>query len=71
MSLSDKRPSKTMLKPWSSGKHQHALLNLASFHYSTGGMVSAREVGLMILPQKAQLTLGCERSDQSRQSRGR
>lgn len=26
------------------GQHQHALLNLASFHYSTGGLESARAV---------------------------
>jgi hypothetical protein len=27
-----------------SGQHQHALLNLANFHYSTGGMDSAKSV---------------------------
>ncbi len=26
------------------GQHQHALLNLASFHYATGGLDSARSV---------------------------
>lgn len=26
------------------GQHQHALLNLASYHYSTGGMEAARHV---------------------------
>jgi hypothetical protein len=52
-----------------SGQHQHALLNLANFYYSTGGLESAKAVSFLI--RHLSYDTGNRRSSQSVAGGGR